>query len=244
MSEIQPTIPTPPTSGTVGPATHTNGQQDERSSPAALVIGIPKEIHAGERRVAATPDTARKLEKLGFAVLIEPGAGALSDFPEARYSEAGCKIARDARDVWDSSDIILKVRAPEKNPVLGLDEVDLLSEGKTLISFIAPAQNGDLLKRLAARKANVFAIDAVPRITRAQKEDALSSMANIVGYRAIIEAANLFPRFFTGQITAAGKIPPAKILVIGAGVAGLAALGAGKSLGAIMRSFDVRASVK
>jgi len=238
MSEIQPTIPIPPTSGTVSPV-HTNGQQ-----PATLIIGIPKEVHAGERRVAATPDTAQKLQKLGFVVMIERGAGETSDFPDARYTSAGCTIANDAREVWSKADIVLKVRAPEQHPTLGIHEADLLMEGKTLISFIAPAQNGDLVKRLAARKANVFAIDAVPRITRAQKEDALSSMANLAGYRAIIEAANLFPRFFTGQITAAGKIPPAKILVIGAGVAGLAALGAGKSLGAIMRSFDVRSAVK
>ncbi|HET6400650.1 MAG TPA: Re/Si-specific NAD(P)(+) transhydrogenase subunit alpha [Candidatus Kapabacteria bacterium] len=238
MSDTNTTMPPPPAS-TLDAAAHTNGQQH-----AALIIGIPKEVHVGERRVAATPDTAQRLQKLGFAVMIERGAGDTSDFPDVRYAAAGCKIAQDAREVWSNADIILKVRAPEINPALGVHEADLLTEGKTLISFLAPAQNGDLIKRLAARKANVFAIDAVPRITRAQKEDALSSMANIAGYRAIIEAANLFPRFFTGQITAAGKIPPAKILVIGAGVAGLAALGAGKSLGAIMRSFDVRPSVK
>jgi NAD(P) transhydrogenase subunit alpha len=203
-----------------------------------LLIGIPKEIHAGERRVAATPETAQKLQKLGFDVMIERGAGATADFPDARYTDAGCRIAADAKEVWSQANIILKVRAPEQN------EPVLLREGQTIISFIAPAQNAELLKRLATRKANVFAIDAVPRITRAQKEDALSSMANLAGYRAIIEAANLFPRFFTGQITAAGKIPPAKILVIGAGVAGLAAIGAGKSLGAIVRAFDVRPSVK
>ena len=238
-------MPPPPASTLNAAPVHTNGHQDDRSSPGAtLIIGIPKEIHAGERRVAATPDTAQRLQKLGFAVLIEAGAGVLSDFPDSRYLDAGCTIAKDAREVWDTSNIILKVRAPEQHPTLGVDEADLLKEGKTLISFIAPAQNGELVKRLAARKANVFAIDAVPRITRAQKEDALSSMANIAGYRAIVEAANLFPRFFTGQITAAGKIPPAKILVIGAGVAGLSAIGAGKSLGAIVRAFDVRPAVK
>jgi NAD(P) transhydrogenase subunit alpha len=218
---------------------NSDGQQ-----PKKLLIGIPKEIHAGERRVAATPDTARKLQKLGFSVLIERGAGESADFPDARYVEADCRIANDARELWSSADIILKVRAPEQNPALGLNEADLLSPGKTLISFIAPGQNAELVKTLAARNANVIAIDAVPRISRAQKEDALSSMANIAGYRAIIEAANLFPRFFTGQITAAGKIPPAKILVIGAGVAGLSAIGAGKSLGAIVRAFDVRPAVK
>ncbi|HWF44887.1 MAG TPA: Re/Si-specific NAD(P)(+) transhydrogenase subunit alpha [Candidatus Kapabacteria bacterium] len=209
-----------------------------------MIVGIPKEIHAGERRVATTPDTAKKLQKLGFDVLVESGAGELADFPDARYTDAGCRIAKNARDVWDSSDVILKVRAPEENSLLGVHEADLLTEGKTLISFLAPAQNAELIQRLATRKASVIAIDAVPRITRAQKMDALSSMANLAGYRAIIEAANVFPRFFTGQITAAGKIPPAKILVIGAGVAGLAAIGAGKALGAIVRSFDVRPSVK
>lgn len=203
-----------------------------------LLIGIPKEIRAGERRVAATPDTAQKLQKLGFDVMIERGAGDTADFPDQRYVDANCRIAANANEIWSQANIILKVRAPEQN------EPDLLREGQTIISFIAPAQNADLVKRLAERKANVIAIDAVPRITRAQKEDALSSMANIAGYRAIVEAANLFPRFFTGQITAAGKIPPAKILVIGAGVAGLAAIGAGKALGAIVRAFDVRPSVK
>ncbi len=229
-------MPTPPASPlTAAPTTdgHTNGQ-----SPKRLLIGIPKEIRTGERRVAATPDTAQKLQKLGFDILIERTAGDMADFPDARYAEAGCRIAADATEVWSHANIILKVRAPEQN------EFGLLREGQTMISFLAPAQNADLVKRLAERKANVLAIDAVPRITRAQKEDALSSMANIAGYRAIVEAANLFPRFFTGQITAAGKIPPAKILVIGAGVAGLAAIGAGKALGAIVRAFDVRPSVK
>jgi len=209
-----------------------------------LTVGIPKEIHAGERRVAATPDTARKLQKLGFSVIIEHGAGESADFPDVRYVEADCKIAADAPELWANSNIILKVRAPENNTSTGVNEADLLTEDKTLISFIAPGQNPDLVNKLVATKATVLAIDAVPRISRAQKMDALSSMANIAGYRAIIEAANLFPRFFTGQVTAAGKIPPAKILVIGAGVAGLAAIGAGKSLGAIVRSFDVRPSVK
>ena len=238
MSETTTAVPTPPASTlTTNPTT--NGQEHAR-----LLIGIPKEIQPGERRVAATPDTATRLQKLGFAVMIERGAGETSDFPDARYTDAGCTIAKDAREVWSKADIILKVRAPQMNTSLGVDEADLLREGQTLISFIAPAQNADLVKKLSARKANVFAIDAVPRITRAQKEDALSSMANIAGYRAVIEAANLFPRFFTGQVTAAGKIPPAKILVIGAGVAGLAAIGAGKALGAIVRAFDVRPSVK
>ena len=219
-------------------STHSQSESDHR-----LIVGIPKEVHPGERRVAATPDTARKLQKLGFEVLIESQAGEFADFPDARYTDAGCRIAKDAREVWSSSNIILKVRAPERSPN-GQNEVEELDAGKLLISYIAPAQNAELLDRLAERKASVIAIDTIPRISRAQKMDALSSMANIAGYRAIIEAANLFPRFFTGQITAAGKIPPAKILVIGAGVAGLAAIGAGKALGAIVRAFDVRPAVR
>ncbi len=211
----------------------------------SLVLGVPKEIRAGERRVAATPETALRLQKLGFSVLVESGAGALADFDDARYVAAGCTIAKDAKSLWETADIILKVRAPEANPALGgQDELELLGEGKLLISYLAPAQNPELLQRIMKRKANAIAIDTIPRISRAQKMDALSSMANISGYRAIIEAANLFPRFFTGQITAAGKVPPGKILVIGAGVAGLAAIGAGRALGAIVRAFDVRPAVK
>lgn len=207
-------------------------------------IGVPREIHAKEQRVAATPDTARKLQQLGFEVLIETGAGARADFSDAAYEKAGCRIAADARALWAEADIILKVRAPENNPALGVDETELLAPSKILISFISPAQNPDLLKKFAEKKATVLAVDAIPRISRAQKMDALSSMANIAGYRAVVEAANNFGRFFTGQITAAGKVPPAKVLVIGAGVAGLAAIGAARSLGAIVRAFDTRPAVK
>jgi H+-translocating NAD(P) transhydrogenase subunit alpha len=208
------------------------------------IIGVPREIHEGEARVAATPDTAKKLEKLGFEVLIETGAGAGADFSDAAYEAAGCRIAPDARALWSEADIVLKVRAPEMNRALGVHEAELLKSGQLLISFIAPAQNKELVDRLAARKATVLAVDAIPRISRAQKMDALSSMANIAGYRAVVEAANAFGRFFTGQITAAGKVPPAKVLIIGAGVAGLAAIGAARSLGAIVRSFDTRPVVK
>ncbi len=210
---------------------------DSIANPA-IIIGIPKEVFAGERRVAATPETAQKLQKLGFEVHVESGAGASADFPDARYEQAGCKIVSNTRDLWSGAKIILKVRAPQP------DEVAMLSAGQMLICYLAPAQNAELLQTIAARKASAIAIDTIPRISRAQKEDALSSMANISGYRAVIEAANLFPRFFTGQITAAGKIPPAKILVIGAGVAGLSAIGAGRALGAIVRAFDVRPAVK
>jgi NAD(P) transhydrogenase subunit alpha len=209
-----------------------------------MKIGIPREIHEGEHRVAATPDTAKKLQKLGFAVVVETKAGLAASFPDQAYRDAGCEVVDDVAKLWAECDIVATVRAPEMHPGTGLDEAEMLREGGTLVSFIWPAQNPALLERLGKRKANVIAMDAVPRITRAQKLDALSSMANIAGYRAIIEAANHFPRFFTGQITAAGKVPPARVLVIGAGVAGLAAVGAARGLGAIVRAFDTRPAVR
>ncbi len=208
-----------------------------------MKIGIPKEVHDGERRVAATPDTARKLQKFGFSVMIESGAGAAASFPDQAYRDAGCTVTDDVAKVWQQ-DIVAKVRPPEYSSATGLDETELLREGATLIAFLWPAQNPELLARLVARKCNAIAMDAVPRISRAQKLDALSSMANIAGYRAVVEAATLFPRFFTGQITAAGKVPPAKVMVIGAGVAGLAAIGAARGMGAIVRAFDTRPAVR
>jgi NAD(P) transhydrogenase subunit alpha len=207
-------------------------------------IGIPKEVYTGEKRVATTPEAAERLQKLGFSVAIESCAGLSAKFSDDAYREAGVEVIQDTKTLWSSSDIILKVRAPGPHPELGCDEIELLNEKHTLISFIWPAQNENLLSRLAEKKVTVLAMDSVPRISRAQKMDALSSMANIAGYRAIVEAAQHFGRFFTGQITAAGKIPPAKVLVIGAGVAGLAAIGAAKSMGAIVRSFDTRPEVK
>jgi NAD(P) transhydrogenase subunit alpha len=207
-------------------------------------IGVPKEIHTEETRVAATPETVTQLRKLGFEVAIEAGAGANANFPDAAFQEQGAEIVADTKNLWAQSDIVLKVLAPEEHPTLQVHEAELLRDGATLISFIWPAQNTELMERLVARKATVLAMDCVPRISRAQKLDALSSMANIAGYRAVIEAANSFGRFFTGQVTAAGKIPPAKVLVIGAGVAGLAALGAANNLGAIVRAFDTRPEVK
>jgi len=208
-------------------------------------IGIPKEIRPGEKRVATTPAVAELLiKKLGFEVAIEAGAGQLASFTDDAYAEAGVTIVKDTKALWADSDIILKVRAPETHPELCVDEVELLKKGQTLISFIWPAQNEDLMKRLSARKVTVLAMDSVPRISRAQKMDALSSMSNIAGYRAVIEAAQHFGRFFTGQITAAGKIPPAKVLIIGVGVAGLSAIGVAKSMGAIVRAFDTRPEVK
>ncbi|WP_338882272.1 Re/Si-specific NAD(P)(+) transhydrogenase subunit alpha [Xenorhabdus sp. TH1] len=199
-------------------------------------IGVPKERLSNESRVAATPSTVEQLQKLGFDVTVETKAGQLASFGDVAYQKAGADIA-EIHQVWQS-DIILKVNAPEE------DEIALMKEGATLISFIWPAQNPSLMAKLAARKITVFAMDAVPRISRAQSLDALSSMANIAGYRAIVESAHEFGRFFTGQITAAGKIPPAKVMIIGAGVAGLAAIGAAGSLGAIVRAFDTRPEVK
>jgi len=201
-------------------------------------IGVPREIHAGERRVATTPDVASQLMKLGFSVAIEKDAGAAASYSDAAYAAAGCDIVATSEELWAGADIILKVRAPETV------EAVLLDETKTLISFLWPAQNPDLLKQLTDSGATVMAMDSVPRISRSQKMDALSSMANIGGYRAVVEAAQHFGRFFTGQITAAGKVPPAKVMVIGAGVAGLAAIGAAKSMGAIVRAFDTRPEVK
>ena len=209
-----------------------------------MKIGIPKEIHDGEKRVATTPDVAKHLIKLGFEVLVESGAGEGSSLSDAAYKDAGVTVVEGPKAVWDNSDIILKVRSLEFNSNLNSDEVDLLREKQVIITFLAPAQNPDLLKKLAEKRVTALSMDSVPRISRAQKMDALSSMGNIAGYRAVVEAAQHFGRFFTGQITAAGKIPPAKVMVIGAGVAGLAAIGAAKSMGAIVRAFDTRPEVK
>ncbi len=203
-----------------------------------MKIGVPGEIYPGEQRVATTPEVAAQLIKLGFEVSVQSGAGASASFSDDAYREAGCHVAANADEIWSSADIILKVRAPDS------DEAGRVRSDQTLISFLWPAQNPELLERLTKSGATALAMDSVPRISRAQKMDALSSMANIGGYRAIVEAAQHFGRFFTGQITAAGKIPPAKVLVIGAGVAGLAAIGAAKSMGAIVRSFDTRPEVK
>jgi len=203
-----------------------------------MKIGVPREIHAGERRVATTPDVASQLIKMGFNVAVESNAGAKASYSDGAYEAAGCEVEASAGDLWAKSDLILKVRAPEG------EEPGLLRPDQTMISFVGPGQNPDLLKRLTDSGATVMSMDSVPRISRAQKMDALSSMANIAGYRAVVEAAQHFGRFFTGQITAAGKIPPAKVLVIGAGVAGLSAIGAAKSMGAIVRSFDTRPEVK
>jgi len=201
-----------------------------------MLIGVPRERLDNESRVAATPKTVQQILKLGFDVIVEHDAGFKASFEDQAFVAAGAKIG-DAAQVWQA-DIIFKVNAPTD------DEIALIKEGATLVSFIWPAQNPQLMEKLSAKKINVLAMDAVPRISRAQALDALSSMANIAGYRAVVEAAHEFGSFFTGQITAAGKVPPAKVLVIGAGVAGLAAIGAANSLGAIVRAFDSRPEVK
>ncbi|MGB1279250.1 MAG: Re/Si-specific NAD(P)(+) transhydrogenase subunit alpha, partial [Vibrio cyclitrophicus] len=205
-----------------------------------MQIGVPRETLAGETRVAASPKSVEQLLKLGFEVCVESQAGALASFEDAAYEQAGAKVVT-ADEAW-KSDIIFKVNAPIVDE--SKNEIELLKDGATLVSFIWPAQNPELMEQLSTRNINVMAMDSVPRISRAQALDALSSMANIAGYRAVVEAAHEFGRFFTGQITAAGKVPPAKVLVAGAGVAGLAAIGAAGSLGAIVRSFDVRPEVK
>lgn len=202
-----------------------------------MKIGTPKEIFEGERRVAMTPDSAAQLQKLGHDCLIETGAGEGAGFDDAAYKSAGVEVVKDAKALYEAADVVTKVRPPSEA------EVQMLREGQTLISFFNPAGNKDLMEAAAERGATVIAMDMVPRISRAQKMDALSSMANIAGYRAVIEAGNNFGRFFTGQITAAGKVPPAKVLVVGAGVAGLAAIGTSTSLGAITYAFDVRPEV-
>ncbi|MDR0242671.1 MAG: Re/Si-specific NAD(P)(+) transhydrogenase subunit alpha [Burkholderia sp.] len=203
-----------------------------------LQIGIPLEIATGERRVATVPEVVEKLIKLGFSVAVQSGAGAGANFDDDTYRAAGATVATTAAELWSGSDIVFKVRPPTR------DEVALMREGGTLIGFVWPAQNPELMEQLAARRATVLAIDSLPRtLSRAQKMDALTSMAGISGYRAVIEAAHAFGRFLNGQVTAAGKVPPAKVFIAGAGVAGLAAIGTAASLGAIVRANDTRAEV-
>ncbi len=200
-----------------------------------MIIGIPRESHAGETRVAATPQTVGQLVKLGYSVVVESGAGEASSFTDAAYVEAGAGIG--AREEALGAEVVLKVNAPSDG------EIAALRDGATLVSLISPALNPELVEKLSARPITVLAMDAVPRISRAQSLDVLSSMANIAGYRAVVEAAHSFGRFFTGQVTAAGKVPPAKVLVVGAGVAGLAAIGAAGSMGAIVLATDPRPEV-
>ena len=204
----------------------------------ALTIGVPRETLPGEKRVATVPEVVEKLVKLGFAVAVESGAGDAANCSDETYRSAGARIIEGAAELFAASDIVLKVGVPTTV------EVGLLREGSTLLGFIWPAQNPELMQQLAARKVTVLAIDSLPRtLSRAQKMDALTSQAGVAGYRAVIEAANAFGRFFNGQITAAGKVPPAKVFIAGAGVAGLAAIGTAAGLGAIVRANDTRAEV-
>ena len=202
------------------------------------LIGVPRETFAGEKRVATVPEVVEKLVKLGFKVAVQSGAGDAANFSDDAYRAAGAEIVADAAQLWANSDIVFKVRGPSTQ------EAQLLREGQTLVSFLWPAQNPELMQQLAARKGTVLAMDSLPRmLSRAQKMDALTSMAGVTGYRAVIEAAHAFGRFLTGQITAAGKVPPAKVFIAGAGVAGLAAIGTAVGLGAIVRANDTRAEV-
>ncbi|MCH2134329.1 MAG: Re/Si-specific NAD(P)(+) transhydrogenase subunit alpha [Phycisphaerales bacterium] len=202
-----------------------------------MKVGIPREVDPLERRVAAVPQSIRKLRDMGFEILVERSAGQGAEFTDDQYTEVGATIVNDTA-IWSESDLIIKVKPPTP------DEVAMMQEGTCIVSFIQPADNTELLEALAAKKATVIGMDCVPRITRAQKMDALSAMAGVAGYRAVIEAAHAYPRYFAGQMTAAGRVDPAKILIIGGGVAGLAALGTARGLGAIVRAFDTRLAVK
>jgi NAD(P) transhydrogenase subunit alpha len=202
-----------------------------------MKVGIPSELVQGELRVGATPKTVKRLLKQGFEVAIEKGAGIAANFSDESYKEAGATIANSATDIYSESDIILKVLAVTDS------EIELMKSGQVSLSYLYPAQNPELLQKLADQGVNAIAMDAIPRISRAQKMDVLSSMANIAGYRSVIEGANHYGKFLNGQITAAGKVDPAKVLVIGAGVAGLAAIGTARQLGAIVRAFDTRLEV-
>lgn len=204
-----------------------------------LTVGVPRETFPNERRVSLTPQNVALLLKKGFAkVIVEKGAGAEAQFLDEAYDKAGATLVDGASPVWKQADIVLKVRGPSAA------EVDQLQEGQTIISFLQPAQNKDLVAKIAAKKATSFAMDMIPRISRAQVFDALSSMANIAGYKAVLEASNNFGRFLTGQVTAAGKIPPCKVLIIGAGVAGLSAIATARRMGAVVRGFDTRPAAR
>ncbi|MCZ2441596.1 MAG: NAD(P)(+) transhydrogenase (Re/Si-specific) subunit alpha, partial [Burkholderiales bacterium] len=201
-------------------------------------IGVPREAAGGEKRVATVPEVVGKLVKLGFTVTVQSGAGEAANFSDDSYREAGAEVVGSAAELWSAADIVFKVRPPSA------EEVALMRQGGMLVGFVWPAQNPELMQQLAAKGATVLAIDSLPRqLSRAQKMDALTSMAGVSGYRAVIEAANAFGRLFNGQVTAAGKIPPAKVFIAGAGVAGLAAIGTAANMGAIVRANDTRAEV-
>ena len=223
---------------TAGSAGQTTAAAPPETVPTPQRIGVPREIFPGEKRVATVPEAVEKLVKLGFKVSVESGAGDSANCSDDTYRAAGAEVIEGAANLWAAADIVFKVRPPTS------DEVALMHAGQTLVGFIWPAQNPELMQQLAERKVTVLAIDALPRmLSRAQKMDALTSQAGVAGYRAVVEAANAFGRFFNGQITAAGKVPPAKVFIAGAGVAGLAAIGTAAGLGAIVRANDTRAEV-
>ena len=211
-----------------------------KSTPySELTVGVPKEVYPGERRVAVTPINVALLLKKGYSkVIVERGAGTSAEFLDDAYTKAGATLVGSPEEVWSASDVVLKVRGPSES------EVDSIRGNQTIISFLQPAQNKELVQKIAAKGATIFAMDMIPRISRAQVFDALSSMANIAGYKAVLEASNIFGRFLTGQVTAAGKIPPCKVLVIGAGVAGLSAIATARRMGAIVRGFDTRPAAR
>lgn len=209
-----------------------------------MIIGVPREIHPGEKRVAIVPSTIGQLKKLGHAIIVEKDAGVQAYFPDALYRNAGAEVVETPAEIWERSDLIIKIQAPEMHPELKQHEASLLRSESCLIAMLDPARNTALLEQLADTGATALSVDAIPRISRAQSMDVLSSLANISGYRAMVEATHLLGRMLPGQVTAAGKIEPAKVLVIGAGVAGLSAIGTAKNLGAIVRAFDTRSAVK
>ena len=240
-ASVLSTIPLhPPARGTLATySTESSARLPPTTPYTELTVGVPRETYLNERRVALTPQNVAVLLKKGFrTVLVEKGAGAEADFLDEAYEKAGATMVDTASSVWSQADIVLKVRGPSA------EEADGVKEGQTIISFLQPLQNRPLVEKLAARKATSFAMELIPRISRAQVFDALSSMANIAGYKAVLEASNNFGRFFTGQVTAAGKIPPCKVLVIGAGVAGLSAIVTARRLGAIVRGFDTRSAAR
>lgn len=232
-------IPNPPPTAQTTGAKYSTTIVPQTIPYSKLTVGVPRETYPDERRVALTPQNVTLLLKKGFAkVIVEKGAGAEAQFLNEAYETAGATLVDGPSPVWQQSDILLKVRGPSEA------EVEQLHAGQTIISFLQPAQNKDLVAKIAAKKATSFAMDMIPRISRAQVFDALSSMANIAGYKAVLEASNNFGRFLTGQVTAAGKIPPCKVLIIGAGVAGLSAIATARRMGAVVRGFDTRPAAR
>ena len=216
----------------------------EASGGARLTIGVPRETAADERRVALVPDAVKRLVGAGVAVAVETGAGVEASFADAEYADAGATIVPDAASLYRQADLVVKVQRPQTDPVSGRDEVELLGEGSTLIALLAPMTNTDLVQALAAKRVAAFSMDAIPRISRAQSMDVLSSQATVSGYKAVLLAATHLPKFFPMLTTAAGSITPAKVLVVGAGVAGLQAIATARRLGAVVEAYDTRPVVK